>query len=173
MLAKPARRLSSPWGRLAGPISSFGDGGARYVLAVNRRLGALACIGCACWYAGCGGGGDGDLLSEKGVRECLAKAGIGAREAQQGSSAVSGFGPIFAPDFIAHAADGTSVAILVQSSAARARATAAHVRSAFASLGSPAAGRADRVISDGNAVAVFSRAPSRSDQGAVRRCLAG
>jgi hypothetical protein len=145
----------------------------RYVCGVNRRVGALACIGFACWLVGCGGGEDGDLLSETGVRRCLAQAEIGPRAPDATASDWAGYAPIYVPDFTAQAADGTGVAIIIEGSDRRAEQTAAHVRSAFASLRGSQAGAPDRVIASRNAVAIFSRPQSAADRDAVRSCLAG
>jgi hypothetical protein len=139
---------------------------------VNRSLGAIACIGLVSLLGGCGGGVNNDLLSETGVRECLAKAQIGPRTAQSSGSEWTGYAPIFVPDFTAYASDGTPVAVIVQGSSKRAQETAAHVRSAFASLGG-AVGGGQRVIATRNAVAVFARAPSAAVRSSVRSCLAG
>jgi hypothetical protein len=139
---------------------------------VDRRLGALACIGLTSLLSGCGGGGGHELLSETGVRECLAGAHFGPHPTPSNSSDWAGYAPIFVPDFTAESSDGTGVAIIVQGSAKRAEETSANVRSAFASLGGSAA-RADRVIASQNAVAVFSRSPTAAERRAVRSCLAG
>jgi hypothetical protein len=136
---------------------------------VNRSIGALACIGFACWFVGCGGGGDSSLLSQTGVRECLAKAGIRADPSRAPGSGWTGYAPIYAADFTAYASDGTAVDVVVQGSARRAGETATHVRSALRSLGTPNA--AARVVSAQNVVVIFSRPPSGTDRGAARGCL--
>ena len=139
---------------------------------MSRRLGAVACLALISLSPGCGGGGGDDRVSETTVRKCLVKGRIGLRPPQSGDAESTGYAPIFVPDFIAYAPDGTPVAIVVQGSARRAQQTAAHVRSALASLGNPAGG-GDRVVSSRNAVAVFKRPPSARLRAEVRSCLAG
>jgi hypothetical protein len=139
---------------------------------VNRRLGALAVIGLASLLGGCGAGVNNGLLSDTGVRECLAKAHIAPRTGQPTGAELSGLAPVLVPDFTAYSTDGTAVAVIVKGSNERARATAADVRSALASLGG-AVGRDQRVIAARNAVAVFASPPSPTVRGAVRSCLAG
>jgi hypothetical protein len=136
---------------------------------VNRRLGALACIALVWSVTGCGGGDERQLASESGVRECLASAQIQARAPQSGSSEWSSYAPVFVPDLTGRAADGTSIAIVVRGSEARARQTAAHIRGALGPLGGAAVGA---VIARRNVVAVFARAPSPETSSAVRSCLA-
>jgi hypothetical protein len=147
---------------------------------VNRPAGALACIGLACWIAGCGGGGSSALISRTSVRECLANAQIGPQLPKDGSGYapiyVSGPPPVYldtAPDFTAYTANGVAVDVVVRGSAGRAQATAAHVRSVLSSLGTPPANVARRVVSGQNVAVVFTTPPSAADRSAVRSCLSG
>src|SRR5215208_3240269 len=138
-----------------------------------RRLGALACIGFAGWLAGCGGGEGSDLLGEKALRECLARARIGGQPPR--TSGAAGYAPVYldtAPDFTAYSRDGGSVDVIVLGSSERARRTAAHVRGALKTLGVPASAVAARMVADRNAVVAFSEVPSSADRAAVRSCLA-
>ena len=138
---------------------------------MTRRVGALACIGFAWLFAGCGGEDEEGVTSEKAVRECLAGSQIGLKAPGNGGPA-TGAAPVYAPDFIAQTSDGISIDILVERTAERARRTAADVRSALAGLGT--AGAAGGVVdAEGNVVAVFSVAPSERDREAVRSCLDG
>jgi hypothetical protein len=138
---------------------------------VTRRVGALACIGFAWLFAGCGGEDEEGVTSEKAVRECLAGSQIGLKAPGKAGPA-TGAAPVYAPDFIAQTSDGISIDILVERTAERARRTAADVRSALAGLGT--AGAAGGVVdAEGNVVAVFSVAPSERDREAVRSCLDG
>ncbi len=140
---------------------------------MDRRLGALACIGFVSLLGGCGDGPNNDLLSETGVRECLAKENIRVQPASGGQGGSKGYAPVYAADFTAYTADGAAVDVVIQHSADRARATAADVRSALRSFGPASASADERVVSAQNAVAVFSRTESAADRAAVRRCLAG
>jgi hypothetical protein len=140
---------------------------------VHRRFGALACIGLASLFGGCGGGVNSSLLSETSVRECLANANIRQQPSGAARGASKGYAPTYAADFTAYTADGASIDVVVQRTTHRASATAADVRSALQSFGPSATEAADRVISAQNVVAVFSRPGSAADRNAVRRCLAG
>ena len=138
---------------------------------MDRRLGALGWIGLASLLGGCGSGVNSSLLSETGVRECLANANIRQQPSSAARAGGKGYAPLFAPDFTAYTADGASINVVVQRSARRASATAADVRSALRSFGPSATEAADRVISAQNVVAVFGRPGSAEDRTAVRRCL--
>jgi hypothetical protein len=105
------------------------------------------------------------------VRECLAKADIRADPSRVPGNGWTGYAPIYAADFTAYATDGTAVDVIVQGTAGRARTTAAHVRSALQSLGTPDA--AARVVSAQNVVFIFSHPPSGTARGAARGCLGG
>jgi hypothetical protein len=140
---------------------------------VNRRLGALAWIGFASLFGGCGGSVNSSVLNETGVRECLANAGIRQQFSGAAQGGWKGYAPIYAADFTAQTTDGVSIDLVIQRSASRARATAADVRSSLRSFAPSTANAADRVISAENAVAVFSRPGSAADRNAVRHCLAG
>jgi hypothetical protein len=137
---------------------------------VRRRVGALACIGFAWLFAGCGGEDEERVASEKGVRKCLAASRIGLK-APGDAGPPTGAAPVYAPDFTAYTNDGISIDILVERDAERARGTAADVRSALAGLGTASGGGV--VDAEGNVVAVFSAAPSNRDREAVRSCLDG
>ncbi len=134
---------------------------------MNRRLGALACIGLVAWLAGCGEE-DSDSTSEKDVRECLAGLQIGLQPPGEGGTG-TGYAQVYAPDFTAYTKDGVAIDVVVEGTAARARQTAADVRSAIADLG---AGKGE-VVSAENVVAVFSAEPSEADRSAIRSCLGG
>jgi len=138
---------------------------------VTRRVGALACIGFAWLFAGCGGEDEEGVTSEKAARECLAGSQIGLKAPGQAGPA-TGAAPVYAPDFTAYTNDGVSIDILVEPSAERARRTAADVRSALAGLETATAG-GGVVDAEGNVVAVFSAAPPKRDREAVRSCLDG
>jgi hypothetical protein len=147
---------------------------------VNRRAGVLACIGLACWIAGCGGGASSPVISKTSVRECLAKAQIGPQLAKNGNGyapiSVNGPPPVYldtAPDFTSYTANGVPVDVVVQGSAGRAQATAAHARSVLDSLGAPRANVIRRVVSGLNVAAVFATTPSAADRATVRSCLSG
>ncbi len=140
---------------------------------MNRRLGALAWIGFASLLGGCGGGVNSSLLSETGVKECLANANIRLAPSGAAPAGSKGYAPLFAPDFTAFTANGIPIDVVVQRSAGQASAAAADVRSSLQSLGRPRAETADRVISARNVVAVFGRPGAAADRSAVRRCLAG
>jgi hypothetical protein len=138
---------------------------------VNRSVAALAWIGFTALLVGCGGN-EADLVSEKSVRDCLADTGI-ALQPQGAPDSAGGFAPFFAPDFTAHTKSGQTVGVVVEGSVQRARRTAAHVRSAVASLGTSGRGTDAIVVSRENVVAVFSSSPSAADRDAVRSCLGG
>ena len=140
---------------------------------MDRRLGALGWIGLASLLGGCGSGVNSSLLSETGVRECLAKANIRQQPSGAAQGGWKGYAPLFAADFTAYTADGASIDVVVQRSTHRASTTAADVRSALRSLGPSTTEAADRVISGQNVVAMFSRPGSATERRAVRRCLAG
>jgi hypothetical protein len=139
---------------------------------VTRRVGALACIGFAWLFAGCGGEDEEGVTSEKAVRECLAGSQIGLKAPGQAGPA-TGAAPVYAPDFTVYTNDGVSIDILVEPSTERARRTAADVRSALAGLETVATAGGGVVDAEGNAVAVFSAAPPKRDREAVRSCLDG
>jgi hypothetical protein len=137
---------------------------------VSRLLG-VACLALVAISAGCGGGGGDSLVSETGVRECLAQAGMRPEPTGSQRGGAKGYAPIYAADFTAAARDGPSVDVVVQRASKRAAQTAADIRSALQSFGPSAGDTADRVLSARNAVAVFSRTPSAGDRAAVRGCL--
>jgi hypothetical protein len=138
---------------------------------VSRSIAALAWIAFTALLVGCGGD-ESDLVSEKSVRDCLVDTGIGLQP-QGAPDSAAGFAPFFAPDFTAHTKGGQTVNVVVEGSVERARRTAAHVRSAVASLGTSGSGAGAIVVSRENVVAVFSSAPSAGDRDAVRSCLGG
>jgi hypothetical protein len=134
---------------------------------VNRRLGALACIGLASWIAGCGDGGE-SLVGEDGLRDCLGKHGV-AFGAQ--SPGATGYAPLFhvAADFHGQLA-GISIDVFIEKSAARARRTAADAEGALSAVG--VSGPAGSVVSQRNAVVVFDRPPTAQARETVRSCMA-
>ncbi|HEU4980663.1 MAG TPA: hypothetical protein VFT14_05560 [Solirubrobacterales bacterium] len=141
---------------------------------MTRRIGALALFGLALSVAACGDGGS-ELLTEGGVRECLADAQIAVKAPGTADAEVPGYAPLYletAPDFTAFAKDGTGVDVVVQGSAERARRTAAHVKGTLESLGGSFAAASARVVQGQNAVAVFHRSASAANRNAVRACLA-
>jgi hypothetical protein len=141
---------------------------------VSRRFGAVACLALVAASTGCGsGGGDQAAISEKTLRDCLARAGIAKRPLGSEPPGAVGYAPIFSADFTAYTRNGVGVSVVVQPSDSRARSTAADVRSAFASVGTTSGQAAARVVAQANAVAVFSRSPSAADRSAVRGCMSG
>jgi hypothetical protein len=139
---------------------------------VSRRLGAAASLALVVILPGCGGGGGGgSTIGEKALRDCLAQAGIVERPPGSQPSGAVGYAPTFSPDFTAYTRNGVGISVIVQRTDGRARSTAADVRGALASVGTAAGGAAGRVLTQANAVVVFSRVPSSADRDAVRACM--
>jgi len=136
---------------------------------VDRRLGALACIGLTSLLAGCGDGGGEDLIDADALRNCLAKHGasFGAHPA-----AATGYAPLFhlAPD-LEGKIRGSSVEVFIERSAVRARRDAADAKGALTAVGlSEPTGSVEQ---SRNAVVVFEPPPSSEARSAVRSCLSG
>jgi hypothetical protein len=134
---------------------------------VNRRLGALACIGLASWIAGCGGGGE-SLVGEDALRDCLGKHGatFGAQ-----SPGATGYAPLFhvAAD-LQGKLGGTSIDVFIEKNADRARRDAADAKGALTAVG--ISDPAGSIVSQRNAVIVFARPPPAQAREAVRSCMA-
>jgi hypothetical protein len=143
---------------------------------VSRGLASLIAVAAlalasAVLTPGCGGS-DEKLLSEQGLRECLGSSQVGGPPPQ--GVDVSSFAPVYldtAPDFTVYARGGSPVYAVVQRSEAKARVSAAHVRSALVSLGEQRGEANARVVSGRNAVIVFARTPSASERSSARSCL--
>jgi hypothetical protein len=133
---------------------------------VNRRLGALACIGVASWVAGCGGGGE-SLVGEDSLRDCLGKHGFTFGAQTPGAT---GYAPIFhvAAD-LQGAIRGISINVFIEKNAERARRDAADARGALTAVG--IADPTGSVVAHRNAVVVFDRPPPAEAREAVRSCL--
>jgi hypothetical protein len=134
---------------------------------MNRRLGALACIGLASWTAGCGGGGE-SLIGKDALRSCLGKQGV-SFGAQRPSAA--GYAPLFhvAADLQGTIGD-SSIDVFIAKNAQRARRDAADAKSALSAVG--VQDPSGNVITDRNAVVVFDRPPSARGREAVHSCMA-
>jgi hypothetical protein len=140
---------------------------------VTRHIGALACIGLAWLLAGCGGE-ESELLTESGVRECLADSQIEIRAPGGAGAEATGYAPLYletAPDFTAYAKDGAGVDVVVQGSPERAVRTATHVKGVLESLGDSSSAASNRVVQGENVVAVFHGTTSAENRDAVRVCL--
>jgi hypothetical protein len=129
---------------------------------VAGRPRAIAALVPALALIGCGGGGE-DAVDERAVRACLAEQGLGI-EAITSSPAPGGA----AADFRALAGD-VSVDVVVERDEARAQRTGAGLRGALSTLG--VADVEQRVLEEGNAVAVFSATPEPELRDAVAGCL--
>jgi hypothetical protein len=129
-----------------------------------RPLIALGAV-LALALAGCGGEEGESLLSEDGIRDCLAERGLSIQEPD---ATGIGLGSVSA-DFEAVTAEGVSVGVVVERSEQKARRAAADIRGALASFGASGS----EVIAERNAVAVFDGEPSEDARAAVQGCLSG
>lgn len=127
-------------------------------------------VAAAISLAACGDGGGGeDLLGETGLRDCLADAGLGPGPAGEEAQGLAVLLSSAAPDFVAYSQDGTALAVVVQGSEKKAQRTAADVRASILNFG--AEGGGSRVLSQRNAVLVFSEEPSEEARAAAESCL--
>jgi hypothetical protein len=134
---------------------------------VNRRLGALACIGLASWIAGCGGGGGESLIGEDALRNCLGKHGVAFGAQSPGATS---YAPLF---HVAADLQGTmgqtSIDVFIEKDAQRARRDAADAKGALTGIG--VTDPAGSVVAQRNAVVVFDRPPPAQAREAVRACM--
>lgn len=130
---------------------------------MNLRTGLLSILVLGL-LAGCGGGGD-DLITEDGLRTCLADRGLQSGGAQGTSASLASV----SPDFSMTLTPEGELDVVVEGSDAKARRAAADIRAALASFGVPAPDQ--RIVTRRNAIAVFDRAPSAGERENVSSCF--
>lgn len=126
------------------------------------RARALLTLVPALLAAGCGSGDDG--IDEAALRECLAGAGLEIEAAAAASPTLGNA----SPDFRA-SVDGLPVDVIVERDRERAQRTAADLRGALSTFGVTNVDQ--RLLEEGNAIAVFSGDPSAEQREAVGGCM--
>jgi hypothetical protein len=94
----------------------------------------LLALAVALPIAGCGGDDDDDLIEEGALHECMVDAGLSAKPPPNADAGALFVG-VAAPDFVLYRPDGTSVAVIVEGTEAKAEQVAADLKGASASLG--------------------------------------
>jgi hypothetical protein len=129
---------------------------------VPRLSGLLIAAALLVAASGCGGDDSESLLNENDLRDCLTKAGLGGAPTDTGGYLLL----LPAPDFVAHADDGTSLSVTVYGTEEKAKRAAADAEGATQSLGATVEVQTKR-----NAVLVFNPAPSDATRKTVDGCL--
>jgi hypothetical protein len=130
---------------------------------VVGRARALLPLVPALFAIGCGGGGDGGI-DEGDLRECLAEGGHGVEAAATASPTLGSASPDLRASI-----DGLPVDLIVERDDDRARRTAADLRGALSTFGVQNVDQ--RLLEEGNVIAVFSGDPSAGQREAVASCL--